>query len=458
MQKMISKISNEGAALKKAIISCLLFAFALALPSIAGANPDWPVTSPFGWRTHPIFGTQKFHNGIDFGVDEGTPIPAASAGVVSYAGWIEGYGYTVIIDHPNGGETLYAHQSQLNCYTGQHVSGGLVIGYVGSTGWSTGPHLHLGYKLNGEWVDPAPLLAANGWGITVTGGGSYGILDDLLGYEGFNEAPFNFDEYYNLGASMSAIMLTFVNACKDGLTALQNELFTLLVLLAIIDFTLYMYMKGFSPKWVEIIGRIIRYGFIMFCFVNWQDLVNNFFLSFFVDNTTTLTGDASFVSQNMSQPELLTQKGVFLIKPVFTYYSSLHGLSFLGSLFGALLALCIGLLILLAFIAMSLQIVVYYLEFYLMAMFGVFSLVFSVLFPTKFVAEGGIGALIGSGIKLMAASVLTAIMVTALKPIQPENYELTIYIHILFVVLAFAFMLFKLPKNIVNLLGGNARF
>ena len=66
--------------------------------------------------------------------------------------------------------------------------------------------------------------------------------------------------------------------------------------------------------------------------------------------------------------------------------------------------------------------------------------------------------MIGSGIKLMAASVLTAIMVTALKPIQPENYELTIYIHILFVVLAFAFMLFKLPKNIVNLLGGNARF
>lgn len=444
--------------MKKIIIVCLLFLFALALPSVAGANPDWPVTSPFGWRIHPVFGTQRFHNGIDFGIDEGVPIPAAAAGVVSYSGWISGYGNTVIIIHTDGSETLYAHQVQVNASSGQHVAAGQTIGYVGSTGWSTGPHLHLGYKVNGDWADPAPFLAANGWAITGVSNGSYGVLDDLIGYEAFNEAPFNFDEYYNLGANMSAIMLTFVNACKTGLTELQKELFSLLFLLAIIDFTLYMYMNGFRMKWVDIIGRILRYGFIMFCFVNWHELVNNFFLSFFVDNTTTLTGDANLVSQSMSQPELLTQKGVYLIKPAFTYYSSFHGLGFLGNLFGALLSLVLGMIILLAFIVMSLQIVIYYIEFYLMAMFAVFSLVFAVLFPTKFVAEGGVGALIGSGIKLMAASVLTALMVTALKPIQPDNYELTVYLHILFVVLAFAIMLLKVPKNIVNLLGGNARF
>jgi murein DD-endopeptidase MepM/ murein hydrolase activator NlpD len=117
-----------------------------------------PVTSPFGWRIHPIFHVRKFHTGIDIGVGYGTPIHAAAAGRVIYASWMSGYGNTIIIDHGGGISTLYAHQSSLAVGLGAGVSGGQVIGYVGSTGYSTGPHLHFEVRVNGNPVNPLGYL------------------------------------------------------------------------------------------------------------------------------------------------------------------------------------------------------------------------------------------------------------------------------------------------------------
>ena len=113
-----------------------------------------PITSPFGWRTHPIFGNQRFHSGLDIGGDYGLPIHAAKAGVVSHAGWIGGYGNTVMIDHGGGVVTLYGHNQSLNVSVGQQVSQGEVIAFCGSTGNSTGPHCHFEVRLNGEPVSP----------------------------------------------------------------------------------------------------------------------------------------------------------------------------------------------------------------------------------------------------------------------------------------------------------------
>ena len=105
----------------------------------------WPVngviTSPFGYREHPIFGRQILHSGIDIGVDYGTPVHAADGGVVVEAGWISGYGYAVVIDHGNGTSTLYGHNESLAVSSGQSVSQGQVIAYAGSRN-STGPHVH----------------------------------------------------------------------------------------------------------------------------------------------------------------------------------------------------------------------------------------------------------------------------------------------------------------------------
>lgn len=117
-----------------------------------------PITSPFGYRIHPIFGTQIYHSGMDIGVPEGTPIHAADAGTVIEADWIGGYGNAVIIDHGNGLQTVYAHNSSLAVSAGQSVSKGEVIAYAGQTGYATGPHCHFEVRVSGEPTDPMGYL------------------------------------------------------------------------------------------------------------------------------------------------------------------------------------------------------------------------------------------------------------------------------------------------------------
>ena len=122
----------------------------------------WPchgtITSYFGWRTHPVFGTTKYHSGMDIGVDYGTPILAADSGTVIYSGWLGGYGYAVMIDHGSGLVTLYGHNQALNVYEGQYVTKGTCIAYAGSTGYSTGPHCHFEVRLHGEVTEPLNYL------------------------------------------------------------------------------------------------------------------------------------------------------------------------------------------------------------------------------------------------------------------------------------------------------------
>lgn len=113
-----------------------------------------PITSPFGPRIHPVFGDQGFHRGVDYGSPSGTPIKASKAGTVAISQYSSSYGYFVVINHGNGVQTLYAHASSLNCKVGQQVQQGQVVANVGSTGWSTGPHLHFEIRINGDAVNP----------------------------------------------------------------------------------------------------------------------------------------------------------------------------------------------------------------------------------------------------------------------------------------------------------------
>ena len=120
----------------------------------------WPVncyyiTSCFGYRVHPIFKTTKYHSGVDIAAGAGSAIKAAAGGTVSIAEYSESYGNYCVIYHTNGTTTLYAHMNaKPSVSAGQTVSAGQVIGYVGSTGWSTGPHLHFEIRVNGSCVDP----------------------------------------------------------------------------------------------------------------------------------------------------------------------------------------------------------------------------------------------------------------------------------------------------------------
>lgn len=112
------------------------------------------IESGFGQRAHPIYGTVKMHNGIDFHGSMGDRIIAAGGGTVILAGSKGGYGLTVMIDHGGGMVTLYAHQSRLGVSVGDKVAAGSTIGYLGSTGLSTGPHLHFEVRISGVPVDP----------------------------------------------------------------------------------------------------------------------------------------------------------------------------------------------------------------------------------------------------------------------------------------------------------------
>lgn len=116
------------------------------------------LTSRFGMRTHPIYGIRKMHTGIDISASPGTAIKASAGGTVVFAGWWGGYGKVVIIDHGGGISTLYAHCSSIYVNEGQRVAQGEVIAAVGSTGLSTGPHLHFEIRKNGKPVDPLSYL------------------------------------------------------------------------------------------------------------------------------------------------------------------------------------------------------------------------------------------------------------------------------------------------------------
>ena len=116
------------------------------------------VSSPYGWRSHPVLGRGRLHTGIDFAANYGSTIRAADSGTVIYSGWYGGYGKTVIINHGKGITTLYAHSSKLYVKSGESVKRGQAISAIGSTGLSTGPHLHFEVRKNGRPVNPANYL------------------------------------------------------------------------------------------------------------------------------------------------------------------------------------------------------------------------------------------------------------------------------------------------------------
>ena len=119
------------------------------------------ITSPFGWRFHPILGFSRMHKGVDIGAPYGSPIAAAIDGTVSFAGWHGGHGKFVELAHAGNISTGYGHMSRIVVQPGEHVRRGQVIGYVGMTGLTTGPHLHWEVIRNGVAVNPLSISYAS---------------------------------------------------------------------------------------------------------------------------------------------------------------------------------------------------------------------------------------------------------------------------------------------------------
>lgn len=135
------------------------------VPSNVPSSTGWLVpcnytrfSSPFGWRIHPVYGGRRFHYGVDLAAPSGTPIVASKAGTVTVATFSSSAGYYVAIDHGDGFSSKYLHMTHYIVSAGQYVEAGQVIGYVGSTGASTGPHLHFSILYNGAHVNPADYI------------------------------------------------------------------------------------------------------------------------------------------------------------------------------------------------------------------------------------------------------------------------------------------------------------
>ena len=146
--------------LKASLQSSLSKSSSAVSPRYVNGAFSWPapasynITSPYGYRIHPVYKTRKFHSGIDIGAGYGTAVVAANGGTVTMAGWNGGYGNCIVIDHGGGLATLYGHLSSMSVSRGASVSKGQQIGKIGSTGVSTGPHLHFEALKNGSTTDP----------------------------------------------------------------------------------------------------------------------------------------------------------------------------------------------------------------------------------------------------------------------------------------------------------------
>lgn len=436
--------------MKKILIALLLMIFPLTAYA-------YEITSPFGWRTHPIYGDERYHTGVDIGADLGDAIPATDSGVVNFAGidgsLSAGYGRMVCITHDDGTETRYAHLNEILVVNGQRIDKGEFIGTAGSSGGSTGPHLHLEYRVNGVATDPVPYLINAGWDVSYNiGGGS--SLWDLLMSEMYDEVPWDFDAFYNMGNQVQEILELFISKISEAVKLLKDNILWLLVALMTIDLATFMILNGFQFDFT-IFNRLMKYCFITFLVLNWQEFVNDVVLNFFTTSAETFSADsAGIIESNVSNPATIMQKGVFLIQPAFAYISDYTGLKLIMNLVQVLIALFLALGTLFCFFLIGIQIGFIYLEFYIMAVLCIVTLPFGVTSQMKYLAEKGIGALISSGIKLMVISFIVAILVSFLRDIQPAAYEHIEYIKVFFTSIAMVVLCLRIPKAASRLLGG----
>jgi murein DD-endopeptidase MepM/ murein hydrolase activator NlpD len=164
IQQQRARYERETASLRteSAAIAAFLRGRGSGTATVSPKGMSWPtsgkVTSGYGWRTHPIFGTRRFHAGIDIGAPTGQAVVAAGGGKIVFAGPKSGYGNTVIVYHGGGIATLYGHLSSIAAGQGATIVRGGRIAAVGCTGYCTGPHLHFEVRVNGDPVDPAGWL------------------------------------------------------------------------------------------------------------------------------------------------------------------------------------------------------------------------------------------------------------------------------------------------------------
>lgn len=221
------------------------------------------VTSVYGWRIHPIFGIGKGHEGVDIAVPTGVGVPSLATGTVVYSGWCGGYGYFISVQDANGVCWNMGHNSQLLYPVGTHVVQGQVIAISGSTGNSTGPHVHVERRLLdvfGDTTDPLDYIASqwdlSGWDPN----NSTGVFGNIV-----PNIDFDFSNYFAPSEELLKATKKILESLKPALDFASENLVELMISLFVIDLAVYLLagVLGVLPikDFSELIPKIMRYGF-----------------------------------------------------------------------------------------------------------------------------------------------------------------------------------------------------
>ena len=399
----------------------LFLLFLLLLPAVVFAQPTFinptsgVITSPFGWRIHPITGASRFHSGIDIADDYYTPVVASAPGVVTHAGWIDGYGNAVIIEHEGGWSTLYGHFAEIHVTAGQTVSAGHLIGGQGSTGNSTGPHCHFEIRdPSGTPVDPALFVPELGGAVSPHGGADFeGQYKDWTLTNDFAKP-------------IKEVMDKLVEVITKGLDLLQNGVASLFLILCLIDIALGAMSKVLTPPSEDkeglmpwIIRRSLFYGFCLFFLYNWSDFIGNLALYGFPQLGGLVGGDPAAAEAAVSDPTQIVQKGMSIVAPVVNATLRARGSILdliLGNLMSVVCILCAVVLFFL-FCVIGFYIALAYIQFYASVLFSFTTFPLAGLKHVRHFASNGISGVIACSINLMFFCFFSAALQASLENI-----------------------------------------
>ena len=260
---------------------CTSIAYADSIPHSGNGWFGAPVTSPYGYRVHPVTGkVGAFHEGIDLGIPADVKAPAAADGTVTFAGWAGGYGNYVIVEMADGTSFAYGHLNDIWVNVGDKVKKGDIVGLVGSTGASTGPHMHIEHIVNGERVDPYDFYIKAGW-----------TLDGAVPYEegtpgngkNYQDEIIDFQSYFEISFEAADVFAKILIAITKAINLIQSHIIALLLSLITLDLIIrYTYSlftnnkEGFLQSLTE---RLFKYSIILAFIVSWAtiaELIKNF--------------------------------------------------------------------------------------------------------------------------------------------------------------------------------------
>ena len=395
------------------------------------------VTSVYGWRIHPIFGIGKGHEGIDVAVPAGVGVPSLVTGTVVYSGWCGGYGYVISVQDSMGVCWNMGHNSQLLYPVGTHVEQGQVIAISGSTGNSTGPHVHVERRLLdvfGDTTDPLDYVASqwdlSGWDPN----NSTGVFGNIV-----PNIDFDFSNYFAPSEELLKVTKKILELLKPALDFVSENLVELMISLFVIDLAVYLLtgVLGVRPikDFSELIPKIMRYGFFFWLLQSWHWLVSNMFVPMIENISSTYSGQ-SFSESSFLQFEAFFTSVTHLIKP-FLHIN--EQFSFLTQLLLMILVPIILTLCLFVTFYMVYKLVV----FYIMCVFGALGIPLMIYSKTEYYGKNLISAVFTAIFDLIVSAFIYSIVIDTLNGFKPLTAD-SVATFVVFV-LAFTFLVWMVP-------------